>query len=242
MTWSSSATGVPVTRYYPGYSTGDRWGGSYQNVGAEIRALAREGIDYTVVNRHMYGGNLETNPPSASGAVLLATHWMNLPSIKVSGVSMSTRTIVAGGDGGWDGYYDEQIWIEPPISGPISPATLTGNQLTYGLIETFTTEQHLYDEDTTINPNAITQNAFGRHELNSVPFVHIDGGQLAPSAPLGMENLIPGSIIEVRMNNSCRSFTGPYRLYSVSVSLINAKESVNIQLAPVGVDTVRSLG
>jgi hypothetical protein len=87
----------------------------------------------------MYGGNLETNPPSASGAVLLATHWMNLPSIKVSGVSMSTRTIVAGGDGGWDGYYDEQIWIEPPISGPISPATLTGNQLTYGLIETFTT-------------------------------------------------------------------------------------------------------
>jgi hypothetical protein len=44
------------------------------------------------------------------------------------------------------------------------------------------------------------------------------------------------------MNNSCRSFTGPYRLYSVSVSLINAKESVNIQLAPVGVDTVRSLG
>jgi hypothetical protein len=242
MTWSSGPTGVGVTKYYPSHDNTDRWGGTYPIVGDEIRSLAEFGVDYTVVNRHMYAGDLDLNPPTASKMVLLSSHWAIDPIVRVSGIDMTTRTIVAGGDGGWDGYYDEQVWIEPPVSGPISPGQLTANQKQYGLIETFQTASDLYDEDTTTSPNAVTQIAFGRHELDSVPFVYIDGGQLSKEAPLLMENLIPGAIIEVRMQETCRPFFGPHRLYELTVSVDNLDETIGVQVAPVGVDSIRNIG
>lgn len=242
MTWNSSPTGIFVTKYYPSHDNSERWGGTYPIVGDEIRSLSEFGVDYTVVNRHMYAGDLQVSPPTASNVVLLDAHWAKGPVVRVSGINMTTRAIVAGGDGGWDGYYDEQVWIEPPVSGPISPGQLTSDQIQYGLIETFQTESNLYDEDTTISPNAITQVAYGRHELDSQPFVYIDGGQLSNRAPLVMENLVPGAIMEVRMQETCRPFSGAHRIYEVTVSLNATEETIGLQLAPVGVDTIRGIG
>lgn len=241
MSWSFSPTGVPITRFYPAFASDERWGGVYPIVGDEMRALSREGVDYTVVCRHMFGGNLETNPPVASRAIILNEHWGEIPVVTVSGTNMSTRTGTAGGNGGYYGHYDEQIWFEPPVIGPITPAQLTSNQRRYGLLETYHVEQHLDEEDSTIDPNAITQNAFARNELLNEPFITISGGDLSPEAPINFDSLIPGVHMEVRLTNICRPFTDIYRLYEVSVSVTDKEESVSIEISPFGASTVRNL-
>jgi hypothetical protein len=234
-----TATGVPITKYYPSRDTGERFGGTYPIVGDEMRDLAEEGVDFTVVNRHMFGGNIEASPPLAQPLILLDAHWAKLPNLTVSGIDMSTRVIVAGGGGGNDGWYDEEIWIEPPVSSPITTDNLTPNQRRYGLMETFSAKEHLWDEDTTIDPNATTQNAFARHELSSQPFVYMSGGQLSQKAPISFSTLIPGVRIEVAMNETCRPFVDEYRLRSLSVTVTDLQENVDIELTPVGVDTLR---
>lgn len=229
MSWSLADTGVPISRYYPAAITGDRWGGSYKNVATELRALSQVGVDFTVVNRHMYGGDLTVTPPTTRVLKIADKNWAKLPKISVVGTTMSNRTGVAGGSGGYFGWADDQIWIEE------SPADIAQ----YGLLESFTERTDLDDSDTTALPNAITQEAYARHQLLKHPVATISGGQLANDAPFSFDDLIPGGRISVGFMNSLRDVTPDYRLYGVDVSVSEENETIDLRLSALGVEELR---
>lgn len=242
MTWSLEPTGVPAARYYPAVDrTTDRWGGTFLVAGDELRDLASAGVDFTVIGRHLWGGSLETSTPVPVTAILMDHHWMDTPSIKISGEDMATRLIGVAGNGGYEGYENSQVWIEPP--NPLPPVTsdqLTANQLKFGLMERLMKESSIDDVDTEVLPNQLTQSVFGKFELTHQPFIYIDGGKLSQNAPLDFNSLIPGIQIDVRLLQSCRIVNSFYRLTGVDVSFSNGVDDISVKLTPTGVDSVRT--
>lgn len=242
MTWSIDPVGIPIQRFYPSFDKagGERWGGQYPNCGDEMRTLAESGVDFTVINRHLWGGNIEVSNPVSTNVILLDEHFQTTPDIKVSGSKMVTRQVSAGGDGGYSGFYDDQVAIYPGTLGPITSSLLDASQQKFGLLEAFNTTP-IYDEvDTTIIPNPVLQDAKTRWDLLHEPYVFISGGDLDPSAPLTFEEtLIPGAIIGIGLRNTCRDLTeNQMRLREVQVSVSESGETVSIDLTPLGTQDI----
>jgi hypothetical protein len=227
MTWNLSPTGIPITRYYPGFTEPDRWGGQYLNCGQELEDISTYGVDFTVINRTLYGGSLVVNPPRDITLKIADQNWVKAPDIAVNGAEMSTRTAVAGGSGGYYGFYDDQMYIVESDS-----------DTEFGLLETFITKPELDDEDTTVLPNAITQEAAGRHLLLSQPIALIQGGQLSGNSPFDFNDLIPGMPISVGLLNSIRNLDNNYRLVGLQVEVNETSETVNLELTLPGVSDV----
>lgn len=246
MTWQFSATHVPVSRYYPRAIEPPSYrGGQYPNCLNELRQLTTEGVDWTVIVRHLWGGSVQISNPIAQSVILLDQHWAEAPSVRVAGAEMGNRQIVGGGSGGYDGWYEDQIAVQPSTIvqiPPVSPANLTAEQRTHGLLESFSPESHLEDEDTSIQPNAIDQNAWSRYQLRVRPHVYVTGGYLAQNAPVSFDVLIPGASIIIRLAQICRPLTrNNYRLQDVSVSVgADAVERVSVKLVPLAVESVYS--
>ena len=239
MSFSMEPTGIPVTdRYYPAFdkAAGERWGGGYVYCGEEMRTLAEAGVDYTVVNRHLWGGNVQVVNPVGSGVLLLDQHFKTPPTVKVAGSKVGTRFISAGGQGGYDGFYDDQVAIYPAVSGPILPTALTTNQQTYGLIERFSTTDIYDGVDTTVAKNPIAQDAKSRWDLLHQPYTYVSEGALSPDAPVIFnEDLIPGGLYKILLADGCRKTSDTYtRVKEISVSYSGDEETVNISLTPVG--------
>lgn len=229
MEWQLAPTGIPLDKTYPSYSLPDRWGGTYPNIGDELRNLSKSGLDFTVIRRMYVGGNL-TTATDVEG-VLYDNDWTTLPDIEIVGTGMATEVGVAGGAGGYYGWDDDQIWIERPYD---------EYRERFGLLQVFIPAPNLDDADTTIQPNAITQQAYSLRELKKEPFVYIQGGSLSPEAPLTFDLLIPGKVFSVTMTQTCRLIQSDYRLYQVDVSYDGATEEVAVQLTPLGADALKT--
>lgn len=243
MSWSIDPIGIPIQgRFYPSFDKtgGERWGGGYVVVGEEMRALSEAGVDYTVVNRHLWGGDVQVVNPVGSGLILLDQHFRSSPVIKVTGSRQGNRFVSAGGAGGYYGFYDDQTYIYPPIIGPIKPDILTPEQQQYGLLEVFTTTDIYDDVDTTTSPNPVAQDARSRWDLLGAPYVYVPEGVLAPEAPLKFNNdLIPGAIISTMLTITCRPLTETEaRLKEVNVSVSADDEEISIVLTPIGTNTI----
>ena len=231
MDWQLGRTGIPLSeKTYPGYFDPDRWGGSYPNAGDELRTLVKSGVDFTVIRRTLIGGDIEINPPGQL-PVLLDKHWAKLPKITISGGTMATEVGVAGGNGGYGGWDDDQMWIERPYD---------KFRIRYGLLQKFFIEASLDDEDTTQLPNAITQEAFNLRELKKQPFVYVTGGQLASDAPVDFDTLIPGAVVKLALTQTCRVIQSNYRLTNVNVTYDGTNEGVALQLTPEGATALRT--
>jgi len=242
MTWGIDPVGIPIERYYPAFDKagGERWGGVYVAIGDELRTLAEAGVDYTIINRHLWGGSIEVVNPVGGGVVLIDHHFKQAPVVKVTGSKQATRFISAGGDGGYSGYYDDQIYVYPPVVGPISPSMLDQYQQRFGLIEKFSTTPTYDDVDTTSLPNAIAQDAKTRWDLLVTPYTYIESGELDNSAPIDFgTDLIPGAIYTLLLSATCRPLSyNQMRLKKVEVSYAGNEESVAITLQPLGTSSV----
>lgn len=231
MEWLLGSTGIPLSeKFYPGYFDPDRWGGSYPNAGDELRTLSKSGVDFTVIRRTLIGGDIEINPPTQL-PILLDKHWAQLPKLTISGGTMATEVGVAGGNGGYAGWDDDQMWIERPQD---------DYRAQFGLLQKFFVEPSLDDEDTTELPNAITQEAYNLRELKKQPFVYVTGGQLASDAPVDFDTLIPGAVVKLALTQTCRVIQSDYRLTQISVTYDGANEAVSLQLTPEGATALRT--
>lgn len=227
MTWSVGATGIPINKFYPGYFPPDRWGGTFPIVASELRSLAQSGIDYTVINRHMYSGDLVVTPPTTNLLKVTDQNWAKTPDITINGSTMSSRTAVAGGSGGYWGWYDDQIWVEESGEHP------------YGLLETFINHSQMTDADTTTTPNVITQEAAARHSILKNPIARIAGGQLSGQNPYDFNDLIPGLPVQVGFFKPIRKLLIDYRLYSLTVDVSKEAEAINMSLSAPGIDEIK---
>lgn len=238
MTFRLFEVAIPTSRFYPGFDP-DPWGGRYPIIGDELRSLVEAGVDYTVVNRIMYIGNVEQafnqhyfdlNAAYPTQTVLLDQSWAELPTIEVVGTYMSNYTVVGGGYTGYYGWAFDQMWVEDAgIDGPF----------TDGLLETVHISNSTEDVFTDEHPNPITAEARARNEFNRNPYVVLTGGQLAPDAPFGFELLIPGLVVRLGLSAGCVGLDTRYRIHSVSAEMTSDSESVSIELAPIGSENLR---
>ena len=230
MTWSfPEKLGIPITRTYIAYASSERWGGNYPMVGTELRNLSNSGIDYTVVRRTMIAGDLRDSLNKISG-VITDKHWKVLPNITIVGTSMATEVAVAGGNGGYYGWEDDQIWIEKPVD---------ASRTTFGLLQRFESAPSL-DEDDTVNlPNPITQLAYNLREVRKNPFEYISGGELSSDAAVTFDTLIPGAYFRVSLAQTCRKIQSNYLLTGVQVTYDVSGEHVSLELVPPGSENVR---
>lgn len=227
--YTTARLGVPIDRTYISFdSANERWGGNYPMVDAELDSLVESGVDYTVIRRVMLIGDLQSSLTAT--ARFSDAHWVEPPTIIITGNGMATQVAVAGGGGGSEGWYDDQLWIERPYD---------AERAKFGLLQYFESESKLDEESTEGVPNAITQRAYGLRELKKKPFEYISGGSLSRHAPVTIDQLIPGRYFRVDLNQTCRTIQGNYMLTRVSVSYNDEEETIQVDLTPPGAEQVR---
>jgi len=229
MAWYfNTKLGIPMDRVYIAYSKPDRWGGVYPMVGAELRDLTKSGIDYTVVRRNMLAGDLRDS--TAISGRILDKHWAKLPNIPIVGTTMATEVAVGGGNSGYYGFYDEQMWIERPYD---------QEREQFGLLQYFEAAPDLDEAETTATPNAVTQRAYNIRELRKAPYEYIKGGDLSAEAPFTFDQLIPGNYFRVDLNQSCRQVESTYLLTGLTVTYTAEGETISPELVPTGSEDLR---
>lgn len=220
---------IPLTRSYVAYAPpGERWGGNYPNIGDEIRGLLKSRVDYTVVRRVMLGGDLHSN--SAATAKFTDSSWVTKPKIVIVGVTMAEEVGTGGGNGGFYGWDDDQMWIERPSD---------SYREQFGLLQTFTPAPEIDDVDTYTLPNAVTQRAAELRDLKKKPYIYLTGGSLAQNAPVTFDQLIPGRHFRIDLAKTCRPVQEDYVLMSVDVSFAG-EETISVDLVPPGLEALKA--
>jgi hypothetical protein len=202
-----------------------------------ISELQRTGLDWTTIDRVMQGGPLQPQPPPFPGATpyptLIDANFRVQPTILISGSQGANCWYVNGpADGAGDLIFGEY--------GPAFPATpdhvaqdaapdYAAIEAQYGRIEKVVTESRILDQP------SIDFNAQTRYDLFKIPAAIISDGALLPSCPIPMEKLVPGSLYNVHLSNSCRPIGDVYRLQTLAVTAnSDGSEDVDVTWQPQG--------
>lgn len=227
--YTTGPIGLPFDRTYIAADLGTRWGGSFPNIANELRDLAGGGVDFTVVRRVFLYGDLDTT--TQPGARFDEKSWSVLPKLAVIGTGMSTETGVGGGNGGYGGYDDDQLWIERPDD---------EYRAKYGVLQKFYPAPELEDIDTRTLPNAVAQRAYELRKMKREPFTYIKGGTFSANAPVTFDQLIPGRVFHVALTQTCRTVQADYRLYSIQIDYNGETETISPELTPLAAEALRT--
>lgn len=220
---------IPVTRSYVSFTPpSERWSGNYPMIGQEIRDLLKASLDYTTIRRVLIAGSLTTS--TGPTARFTDKAWAKPPKTIILGLGMAEEVGVGGGNGGYFGWSDDQIWIERPYD---------LERAKYGLLQSFVPAPEFDDVDTYTLPNPVTQRAAELREIKKQPFIYVSGGQLAPDAPVTFDQLIPGRHFRIDLNETCRPITSDYVLTSLDVEFNADGESVGADLVPPGLESLK---
>lgn len=182
----------------------------HQYVGDAIRELASTVLDFTVVGMSMiFAERLEFGP----FATLTENDFLVDVEAEERGLEAATKWYVTG------------TGTTVGTAGGIDPVL--------GLIERLVNENEVTDK------RQLTKGAVGRLQASYPPPVYInvpDGAQLASTAPVTIEQLIPGSEFGVLLRNVCRPVLVQHRLTALSVTVDGKDEKVGVTLLPVGIN------
>lgn len=176
-----------------------------------LRDLARNVLDYTVIgNRIIIRGQIDWGVQ----ARLTDEDFQTELEVEERGAEAATKWYVNGNgiDGSCGGEPEHIQYL--------------------GLIEQVDAENQITDEA------AIKAAACSRLQgSNPAPlYVNVPAGaKLSPSAPVTMDQLIPGALIDVSLREMCRAVTVRQRLTAVHVTVTTGDESVGITLSPLGI-------
>lgn len=196
--------------FVPSGKLGDRQITKNQQTGGEVlRALAADGLDFTVVNRSLYVG-----ADFAFGPIGPLRDEDFLVDLEVTehGLAAATHQYVAGGVGrtgecgGVDDYFG---LIERAVEG--QAASITQSELDRMACERLATS----------NPPPLTVN---------VP----SGAGLAPTAPVCPATLVPGTLVDLDIQDLCRPALVRQRITAVEFRADENGELVGVTIAPIG--------
>lgn len=182
-------------------------GNIYQYAGDAIRELADTGLDYTAYSRNIIVGGEEVD--ASPFVTLLDEHWTEPPDVRDRGNEQATVVVVKG-EGVQAVAFAPQEYIDY-----------------YGYIVRVFEEPDILDE-----PSCLLA-AKSRVDLLKDPqFIETPiGAGLKTTAPITLEQLIPGMRIRVDTQSTCRKVVNDFRLQQVTV---NFNGTVSIDLQPLG--------
>lgn len=163
----------------------------------ELRDIAKTGIDWTTIARKVLAGGAVV--PTGPLGPFLDEHFAVPPTPKEDGTAKANAWLVRGAGGGAAGdvVYGYQT---DPVSGKLD-----------GLLESVET-------DSTIKDSATAQAAAKtRVALTSVVGT-LDKCVLHPEAPFTLDELVPGALCQVRLEQTSIPVFGSYRLQRVDVT------------------------
>ncbi|MFD1937571.1 MULTISPECIES: hypothetical protein [Nonomuraea] len=176
----------------------------------QLRELARTGLDFTALGRRIL---LMGEGPLGRLPGLTDEHFVGPLSVIEDGLAAITHATVIG-------------------KGVTAQAGGVG---ACGLLEFIATEEEIQDiASAQAEANALVAAGNPAPLFLEVP----DDSQLAPEAPVGINDLIPGVVIPVTSEATCRTVAADLRLIRLKVTFTeNDGEKVGITLAPPGIDT-----
>lgn len=193
--------------------------------GDVLRDLSRNYLDYTALGTGiLFGRQLSFGP------YITLTDDDFLVDIEVEerGLEAATKWWVSGSSSG--GVGDEDTVLGS--CGGVDPY--------YGLLEKVASEDSV---ETTAEANA---SACDRLQASNPAPVYVnipDGSRLSPTAPVCMEKLIPGTLINVEIRSICQPMIYQGRLSALQVdSTADGSEAVGITLAPLGTNVGQAGG
>lgn len=177
--------------------------------GDELRELARTGIDWTALGRRLIIG-----PETALARLptLLDEHFIGELTVIEDGDAAATAATVIGK----------------------GVKATSGGEGTCGLLEVLAKEEQILDTASAqAESDAIVAAGSPTPVYVDVP----DGARLAPEAPVGINDLIPGVVAPVAVAEVCRPVTTDLRLQRLSVRFDGDGEQVAVTLVPTGIDS-----
>lgn len=201
-----------------------------------IAEIATTGIDWTTIDRVMQAGPVLPQPDFDavdSLPLLLDEAFRVAPEIIVDGMSMGNCWLVNGGGAiagvPLTGEYGPDFPATPDhVAQPAAP-DYAAIEERFGRIEQVVSETRILDQD------SVDDNAKTRYDLTKEPVAYITGGELLPTAPLPINQIVPGALLRVKLNRACKPIDVVMRIQQLSVSAnADGSESVDIGLEPIG--------
>lgn len=176
----------------------------------ELRSISGIGVDWTVVARNALVGG--TVVPAAPIATLIDEHFMLPPTPNLDGSAQANREVLIGN--GVSVYGD---------------ATNAAAAAADGLLESVTT-------DTSILDSTQAQAGADSRVALTAAIIGIEGAVLTPDAPVTIDDLVPGAICQLELQDTCPPVSGPFRLKKIDVAsqTAGATETVSLSFQPVG--------
>jgi hypothetical protein len=207
---ATSATGILGTRTYQA--------GQHLLIGPLLRELSDVGVDWTVVGRNVIAGGLVV--PTTPIVRLNDEHLVAPPGVQLEGLSMANDVTVVGAGGGGTA-------IAPVFGEAIDADSITE----FGLLDAVSTNANALDA-TSAAAGAASTLAVSREPITVASDVQIDS-----DAPILIQQLVPGALIDVAWRTSGLEVSGTYRLSKVSADVKSGSETVTITIQPVGATT-----
>lgn len=181
----------------------------------KLRDITTTGIDWTTVGRDvLVGGSVV---PTASIGTFRDEHFAVPPTPKIDGSAQANSWLVRGSGTGVAG---------DTIYGLAEDSAAADAD---GLLESVATVSTLQDNDSS---QAAAQS---RVALTSAPLT-IENCVLSPEAPFTIDQLVPGALCELALEQTCIPVFGPFRLQKVSGKAEGAGETITVTFQPVGTE------
>jgi hypothetical protein len=182
-------------------------GNLYQYAGDAIKELADTGLDYTAYSRNLIVGGEEVD--ASPFVTLLDEHWTEPPQVRDRGNEQATVVVVKG-NGVQAVAFAPQSYID-----------------FYGYLV------RVFEEPDILDQGSCQVAADTRVDLLRDPqFIETPvGAGLKTTAPITLEQLIPGMRMRVDTQSTCRKIVNDFRLQQVTV---NFDGTVSIDLQPLG--------
>lgn len=175
-------------------------------VGDALAELARTGIDYVAIGRRLI---LAGEIPIATLVGLSDDDFLGEIRVIKDGRAAVTDATVVG-------------------KGTVGRASVEG---VCGILEVLVNEEEILDQASAdAEAASLVAGGYPTPLIVNVP----DGSQLAPNAPVGINDLIPGVQVPVTTSQTCRVVAADLRLQRLSVSYGADGESVRVTLVPTG--------
>lgn len=190
-------------------------GTQHQIAGLELRDLAKTGIDWTAVGRTVLAGGSAV--PTASIGTFTDAHFTQPPKPNLDGTAQANDWVVRGAGGGVAG---DVVYGE---------ASDTSAQERDGVLEAV-------DTVSTIQDNTSAAAAAQTRVALTTGVLSVEEAYLAATAPFTIDQLVPGAVCYLDLQETVIPIQGQYRLQSVDPTARgnDGVEQVVLVFQPVG--------